>query len=256
MNIVSGRVWEHITSLLADGPVHMTLLDPASSPGRAGEEIAVIAAEKGTHAIMVGGSTDVSSDNLDTLVTHIKERTKLPVIYFPSAAGAMSAQVDAIYFLSALNSRNPRFIVGEQAIGAPLIKAIGMEAIPMGYILVDPGMKVGMVSDADVIPRSKGGAERAAGLALAAQYFGMKLVYLECGSGAPSPCPVDIVRSVREAIDVPLVVGGGIRSGPEARAILEAGADILVTGTIAENRHFDRLGDVIDAVRERRRADG
>lgn len=231
----------------------MTLLDPASSPGRQGEEIATIAAEKGTHAIMVGGSTDVSSENLDTLVTHIKERAHLPVIYFPSTAGAMSPQVDAIYFLSVLNSRHPRYIVGEQSLGAPLIKAIGMEAIPMGYILVEPGMKAAAVSDAEVIPRTKDGAERAAGLALAAQYFGMKLVYLECGSGAPDPCPVDIVAAVREAIDVPLVVGGGIRSGAEARALLEAGADVLVTGTIAENRHFERLGEVIREVHARRK---
>ncbi|HUR69317.1 MAG TPA: geranylgeranylglyceryl/heptaprenylglyceryl phosphate synthase [Candidatus Thermoplasmatota archaeon] len=248
------RVWETVQRLLRDGPIHMTLLDPASSPGRAGEEIATIAASKGTHAIMVGGSTDVSSDNLDTLVQHIKEKTHLPVIYFPSTSGAMSSHVDAIYFLSVLNSRDPRFIVREQALGAPLIKAIGMEAIPMGYILVEPGMKVGAVSDAHLIERTKHGAERAAGLALAAQYFGMKLVYLECGSGAPSPCPVDIVRAVREVLDIPLVVGGGIRSGAEARALLEAGADVLVTGTIAENRQFDRLGEVVATVRERRRA--
>jgi len=230
----------------------MTLLDPASSPGRLGEEIAVVAAEKGTHAIMVGGSTDISSENLDTLVTHIKERTQLPVIYFPSTAGAMSAQVDAIYFLSALNSRDPRFIVGEQSVGAPLIKAIGMEAIPMGYILVEPGMKVAAVSKADVIPRTKDGAERAAALALTAQYFGMRLVYLECGSGAPDPCPVDIVRATREALDIPLVVGGGIRTGAQARALLEAGADVLVTGTIAEDRQFDPLADIIREVHARR----
>ncbi|HET6404904.1 MAG TPA: geranylgeranylglyceryl/heptaprenylglyceryl phosphate synthase [Candidatus Thermoplasmatota archaeon] len=251
---MTGRVWQHIQGLLRDGPIHMTLLDPASSPGKQGEEIALIAAEKGTHAIMVGGSTDVSSDNLDTLVSHIKERTQLPVIYFPSTAGAMSPQVDAIYFLSALNSRDPRFIVGEQSVGAPLIKAIGMEAIAMGYILVDPGMKVGLVSDADVIPRTKDGAERAAALALTAQYFGMRLVYLECGSGAPQPCPVDIVRAVREAIDIPLVVGGGIRTAAQARGILEAGADILVTGTIAENRQYQPLGEIVAEVRARRRA--
>lgn len=247
-------MWDHIVELLRAGPIHMTLLDPASSPGRQGEEIAVVAADAGTHAIMVGGSTDVSSENLDTLVKHIKERTQLPVIYFPSTAGAMSPHVDAIYFLSALNSRDPRFLIGEQARGAPLIKAIGTEAIPMGYILVEPGMKVGIVSQADLIPRTKEGAERAAGLALAAQYFGMKLVYLECGSGAPEPCPVDIVRAVREAIRIPLVVGGGIRSAEQARAILEAGADILVTGTIAENRHFDRLGQIIGVVAQQRRA--
>lgn len=247
-------MWNEIQTLLRDGPIHMTLLDPASSPGKQGEEIALVAAEKGTHAIMVGGSTDVSSDNLDTLVTHIKEKTQLPVIYFPSTAGAMSPHVDAIYFLSALNSRNPRFIVGEQSVGAPLIKAIGMEAIPMGYILVEPGMKVGLVSEADVIPRTKDGAEKAAALALTAQYFGMKLVYLECGSGAPQPCPVDIVRAVREALDIPLVVGGGIRTAAQARGILEAGADILVTGTIAENRQFQPLAEIVAEVRGRRKA--
>lgn len=251
---MKGKVWEHIADLLRDGPIHMTLLDPATSSGPAGEGIAIAAAERGTHAIMVGGSTDVSSENLDELVLHIKEKTQLPVIYFPSTAGAMSPHLDAIYFLSALNSRNPRAIIREQARGAPFVKALGMETISMGYILVEPGMKVGAVSEADLIARNPEGAERAAGLALAAQYFGMRLVYLESGSGAPTPCPSELVRTVRSAIDVPLVVGGGIRTAEQARAILDAGADILVTGTIAENRHFDRLGEICRAVRERRKS--
>lgn len=245
-------VWRYLESRLKGGPVHMTLIDPASSPGPQGEAIAIEAAALGTDAIMVGGSTDVSSENLDELVLHIKEKTHLPVIYFPSSAGAMSPHVDAIYFLSTLNSRDPRFIVGEQATGAPFLRAMGMETIPMGYVVVDPGMKVGIVSKADPIPRTAEGARRAAGLALAAQYFGMRLVYLECGSGAPEPCPPEVVRAVKDVLDVPLVVGGGIRSGEQARRILDAGADVLVTGTIAENGHFDRLADVCRAVRERR----
>lgn len=246
-------VWKQLQSLLESGPIHMTLLDPASSPGPAGEAIAVAAAERGTHAIMVGGSTDVSSENLDELVKHIKEKTHLPVIYFPSSAGAMSPHVDAIYFLSTLNSRNPRAIIGEQARGAPFVKALDMEAIPMGYIILEPGMKVGLVGEADLIPRTEDGAEKAANLALAAQYFGMRLVYLESGSGAPTPAPAELVRKVRETIDIPLVVGGGIRSGEQARAILDAGANILVTGTIAENGHYDRLTEVTRAVNERRK---
>lgn len=245
-------VWRYLESRLKGGPVHMTLIDPASSPGAQGEAIAARAASLGTDAIMVGGSTDVSSENLDELVLHIKEKTHLPVIYFPSSAGAMSAHVDAIYFLSTLNSRDPRYIVREQATGAPFIRALGVEAIPMGYILVEPGMKVGSVSQADVIPRTSEGAARAAGFALAAQYFGMRLVYLECGSGAPTPCPTDIVRAVKDVLDVPLVVGGGIRSGAQADAILDAGADVLVTGTIAESGHFDRLGEIAKAVQARR----
>jgi phosphoglycerol geranylgeranyltransferase len=247
------RVWRTIESGLRAGPLHMTLLDPASSPGRQGEAIATRAMECGTDAIMVGGSTDVSSENLDELVLHIKEKTHLPVIYFPSSAGAMSPHVDAIYFLSTLNSRSPRFIVGEQATGAPFVRALGVEAIPMGYIIVEPGMRVGAVSQAEVIPR-QGGEERAASLALAAQYFGMKLVYLECGSGAPEPCPPSIVRAVRESLDIPLVVGGGIRNAEQARAILDAGADVLVTGTIAENRHFESVREICQAVRERRKS--
>lgn len=249
---MTGRVWSQLAKRLEDGPVHMTLLDPATSSGPAGERIALLAAEYGTDAIMVGGSTDVSSENLDELVLHVKERTHLPVIYFPSTSGAMSPHVDAIYFLSVLNSRDPAMIVGEQAKGAPLLKALGTETIPMGYILVAPGMKVGQVSRADLITRDAAGAERAAGLALAAQMFGMRLVYLECGSGSPEPCPTEVVRAVRQALDVPLVVGGGIRSGKQAEALLEAGADVLVTGTIAENGHYDRLREVLDTVRAAR----
>ena len=237
---------------LARGPLHMTLLDPASSPGAAGESIATTAAELGTDAIMVGGSTDVSSENLDDLVLHIKQKTSLPVIYFPSTAGAMSAHVDAIYFLSLLNSRSPRAIVREQARGAPLIRAAGIEAISMGYLVVAPGMRVGAVGEADLLPRTPEGAERAAAFALAAQLFGMKLVYLESGSGAPSPVPASCVRTVRDALDIPLVVGGGIRSAAQAEEMLDAGADILVTGTIAETRSFDRLGEILAAVRKRR----
>lgn len=252
--MAAGRVWTLIEEGLRRGPLHMTLIDPASSPGRQGEAIAVAAAERGTDAIMVGGSTDISSRNLDELVVHIRDRTHLPVIYFPSSAGAMSARVDAIYFLSVLNSRSPRHIVGEQAMGAPIVRKLGVEAIPMGYIIVEPGMKVGAVSEAAPIPRTGDGAQLAANLALAAQYFGMRLVYLESGSGAPTPTPIDMVAAVRRAIDIPLVVGGGIRTGEQARALLDAGADILVTGTIAENGHMDALASICGAVRERRKA--
>jgi len=247
-----GRVWTHIQEALRGGPIHMTLLDPASSTGKHGESIAMEAARLGTHAIMVGGSTGVTGENLDDLVKSIKERTHLPTIYFPSSAGVMSRHLDAVYFLSTLNSRNPRYIVGEQARGAPLLAKIAVECIGLGYIIVDPGMRVGSVSDADVITRDAVGEERAVGLALAAQMFGMPLVYLEAGSGAPSPVPANIIRAVKRALSIPLIVGGGIRSAADASAVLDAGADIVVTGTIAENGHFDNLAAVLGEVHRRR----
>jgi len=245
-------VFDRILTLLADGPMHMTLLDPASSTGKDGEGIALAAARAGTHALMVGGSTDVSSENLDELVRHIKDATRLPVIYFPSTAGAMSPSVDAIYFLSALNSRDPRYIIREQAKGAPLIGGLGIETIAMGYILVTPGMKVGTVSKADLITHDDDGIHAAVGYALAAQHFGMRLVYLEAGSGADTPVPPALIRAVKQAIDIPLVVGGGIRTAAQAAAALAAGADILVTGTVAERGGFEALAAIISEVTKRR----
>lgn len=246
-------VWTEIQQGLAGGPLHMTLLDPASVGDDDGAAVAREAARLGTHAFMVGGSTDVTGENLDRLVTTIQESCKLPVIYFPSTAGAFSPRVDAVYFLSVMNSRDVFFVVGEQARGAPLLRDLDIEAVGMGYVIVAPGMTVGKVSNADVVARDGGGIDRAVGYALAAEAFGMKLVYLEAGSGAPEPVPPDMVRAVKQRLSIPLVVGGGIRSGAQATRILDAGADILVTGTIAEKREFTRLAEIVAAVNERRK---
>lgn len=228
--------------------MHMTLIDPASQPSHDGVKIAEEAIRLGTNAIMVGGSTGVTQDGLDDLVSGIKAHSDIPVIHFPSSAGAISTKVDAIYFMSTLNSRNPEYITGEQARGAPLLRAVGIEPIGLGYIIIEPGMTVGRVSDADLIPRSPDGAKRAVGYALAAEYFGMGLVYLEAGSGAEQPVPISHVEAVADVLSIPLMVGGGIREARAARAALDAGADVLVTGTVAEKRGFDRLEAIIDEV--------
>ncbi len=249
----NGPVARRLASLLADGPVHMTLIDPASSPGKAGERIAHEATAAGSHAIMIGGSTDVTQENADALVDLVRAATDLPLIYFPSSAGAMPAGVDALWFLSTLNSTDPRCIVGEQARGAPFVLALGVEPLGLGYIIVEPGMKVGAVSRAAPVARSDDGVARAVGLALAARFFGMPYVYLEAGSGAPSPVPADMVRAVRGVAGPPLIVGGGIRDAAAAARLLDAGADVLVTGTVAENGHFDRLREIVAEVARRRR---
>jgi phosphoglycerol geranylgeranyltransferase len=250
--VKQGRVWSGILEKIAEGPVHMTLMDPASTDGATGGKIAAEAARLGTHAIMVGGSTDVTRENLDALVAAVKDATDVPVILFPSSARALSPHVDAVYFLSTLNSTDPRIIVGEQAKGAPLIRRARVETIGMGYVIVEPGMKAGRVSEANPIPRTPDGVTRALGYALAAQYFGMATVYLEAGSGAPSPVPAEMIRVVKGALDIPLVVGGGVRSASAAGTVLDAGADVLVTGTIAENGDFTGLENVIREVHARR----
>ncbi|MFH0816530.1 MAG: geranylgeranylglyceryl/heptaprenylglyceryl phosphate synthase [Methanobacteriota archaeon] len=226
------NVWKSIESALKKGKVHMTLLDPDKLSPETIAEICASAAAAGTDAIMLGGSTGITVENLDKSISAIKERTRLPVILFPMGARSLSGRADAIYFMSLMNSRNLRFVIGEQVMGAPVVKALGLEPISMGYIIIEPGMKVGEVGEADAVPRSE--PKTAVAYALAAQYLGKSLVYLEAGSGAHSPVPDEMVSAVKRAVAIPLVVGGGVRTAQQARALAAAGADVLVTGTLAE----------------------
>ncbi len=212
--------------------MHMTLIDPAEQSPDEAARIAHEAYEGGTDAIMIGGSTHIKPEDVDKTVIRIKEKVPLPVILFPGGAHMISRYADAIYFMSLLNSTSIEFLVRQQVLGAPIIKKLGIEPIPMGYIIVEPGMTVGKVGKAELIKRDR--PEDAAAYALAAQYFGMKLVYLEAGSGAPEPVPPSMIRAVKETIDIPIIVGGGIRKEEDARKIVSAGADIIVTGTLVE----------------------
>ena len=227
----------------------MTLIDPASQyPSEAGK-IAKDACALGTDAIMIGGSTGVTQDNLDKTALEIKHNSNVPSIYFPSGASAMSANCDAIYFMSMLNSRSLDWVIREQVAGAPAVKKLGLEPLSMGYIIVEPGMKVGEVGQADVIPRDN--PQLAVSYALAGELLGMRSIYLEAGSGAPAHVPSDMISYVKKSISVPLIVGGGIRDATAAREVKDAGADVIVTGTIVEeNGYLSRLESIINAIKE------
>ena len=241
-------VYERLLEMRRTSRLHMTLLDPDKQSAEDAGALAGEVTRAGTDAIMIGGSTGVTQDTVDATVLAIKAATKVPVILFPSSAGNLSRHADALYFMSLLNSKDPRLIVGEQRRAAPLIRAWHLEAIPMAYLVVEPGMRAGEVGRAAPIPRSK--PDVAAEYALAAQMFGMRLVYLEAGSGAPSPAPATMIRAVREAISIPLIVGGGIRDEGTARTVAEAGADVVVTGTIVEEAtNGSMLRRIIQAVK-------
>ena len=242
-----GRVQEHLKNTIArDGAAHLTLIDPAKQTPAGAGEIVSDAAEAGTDGIMVGGSTKAGGELLDETVLSIKKATKLPVILFPGSEAGVSRHADAIFFMSMLNSRDSYFITGAQKLGAPLVKQFGLEPLPMAYLLVEPGGMAGKVGKADLIPRSK--PEIAVAYALAAQYMGMSFVYLEAGSGADRPVPVEIVRAVDEATDVTLIVGGGIRTPEAAAERVRAGADIIVTGTLVEHAK-DRKAKIREIVK-------
>jgi phosphoglycerol geranylgeranyltransferase len=245
-----GRVQEYLRNVIArDGAAHLTLIDPARQRPAVAGGIASDAAEAGTDGIMVGGSTRAGGKILDETVLSVKEATKLPVILFPASEAGVSRHADAIFFMSMLNSRDPYYITGAQRLGAPLVKKFRLEPLPMAYLVVEPGGTAGKVGKADLIPRDK--PEIAAAYALAAQYLGMSFVYLEAGSGADRPVPVEMVRAVDGATDVTLIVGGGIRTPEAAAERVKAGAEIIVTGTLAEHakNRKAKIQEIVKAIK-------
>jgi phosphoglycerol geranylgeranyltransferase len=245
------NVKAYIKERLRDGKaLHMTLIDPAKQDCSHAGSIAAAAERAGTDAIMVGGSTGVTQENLDETILSIKGKVKVPVIYFPSGAHAISRHADAIYFMSMLNSRNRKMIICEQVAAAPIVARMGLETMAMGYVIVEPGMKVGEVGEADVVRRND--FQTAVAYGLAAQFMGMDLVYYEAGSGAPEPVPADMVAAVKKNLRIPVVVGGGIRTPEQAETIRKAGADIIVTGTVVELGGFaSKLESIIQAIKGR-----
>ena len=229
-----GRVELLLAAAVAGrGAGHLTLIDPDSQMPKQAAAMALAAAQGGTDAIMVGGSVGAAGVLLHETVREIKEKTDLPVILFPSSVAGLCENADAVFFMSLLNSRSPAYIVENQALGAPLVLRYGLEPIPMAYIIIEPGGTVGFVGDARLIPRRK--PELAAAYALSAKFMGMRMVYLEAGSGADSPVPSNMVALVKKLLgDVLLIVGGGIHSGAVAAELVNAGADLIVTGTAVE----------------------
>lgn len=217
-----------------EGAVHLTLIDPDSQPPALGGKIAAQAASGGTDAIMVGGSTGATGVTVEETVKAIKAACSLPVILFPGNAAGVSESADAIFFMSLLNSRDVNYITTNQAMGAPLVYKHGIEPISMAYIVIEPGGAAGWVGDARLIPRNR--PKLAVAYSLAAKYLGMHYIYLEAGSGADKPVPVEMVAAVKKAVGkgTKIIVGGGIRDGQTARERVKAGADMICTGTIVE----------------------
>jgi len=216
---------------------------PAEAAARAAD-----AERAGADVILVGSSLLIS-DTFGDAVREIRSAVKLPVIIFPGSTAQISADADAILFLSLVSGRNPDLLIGQHVRAAPAIKAIGLEPIPTAYMLVESGTltTIEYISDTKPIPRQK--PDIAMAHALAAEYMGMKLVYLDGGSGAKEPVPTEMIRACYEYITLPLIVGGGIRSGDAARAAVHAGASFVVVGNALEKTSGrSLLTELADAV--------
>ena len=228
-----GRVESYLLERIkAEGAIHLTLIDPEKVTPLQASTIVENSKASGTSAIMIGGSTFVSQVHLDEVVKSVKQTVDLPTILFPNNITGISRHADAIWFMSLLNSVDPYFLIGAQILGAPLVKKFGLEPISLGYVIVGEGGTAGIVGKAIPVPYDK--PELAAAHALAGQFLGMHFLYLEGGSGAKTPVPPEMIRAVKHYIDIPLIVGGGIRSREQALAAASSGADVIVTGNLIE----------------------
>ncbi|MBK9336481.1 MAG: geranylgeranylglyceryl/heptaprenylglyceryl phosphate synthase [Lewinellaceae bacterium] len=224
------------------------LLDPDKiRPGHL-DSILDIAAAGGVHYFFIGGSL-VVNDMLDNLLTDIRRRCAIPLVLFPGNSFQLSYRADAILFLSLISGRNPELLIGQHVIAAPFLKMSPLEIISTGYMLIDGGVmtSVQYMSNTCPIPANK--ADIAVCTALAGELLGLKMIYLDAGSGAQNPVPESMIEAVRGAVNVPLLVGGGIRTPEKAAANWRAGADLLVVGSAIE-QDPGRLRELAAAVEE------
>jgi phosphoglycerol geranylgeranyltransferase len=205
----------------------------------------------GASAILVGGSSAIDQLELAEIVSNIKSQIKIPVILFPGNVTGVSPKADAILFSSLLNSDNPYFITEAQALGALAVKKYEIEPLPTGYLIIGQGTAAWFVGRARGVPFNK--SEIAVMYSIAAQYLGMRFLYLEAGSGALQSVPPQMVNAVRKHYEGILIVGGGIRTPELAKKIAKAGADVIVIGTMIEKEvnWKDKLSSIITAIRGR-----
>ena len=229
------------------GAGYLPLLDPDRLPLDELEARAQACAEVGADAILVGTSLMLSTTRNAALFERLKQSVDVPVISFPGDASQVVPTADALLFLAMISGRNPELLIGQHVRAAPLLKEYGIEVIPTGYMLIESGTLTSAeyMSSTRPMPRAK--KDIAMTHALAAEFLGMKLIYMDTGSGAGDSVSGQLISAVVDYISLPVIVGGGIRDPETARAKVDAGASFVVTGTAVETDP-SRLRELSEAV--------
>ena len=211
------------------------LIDPDGTDMSQLERLIKISLDAHVDYFFIGGSL-ILNNQMDAVVRMLKQQSQIPLVIFPGNPNQIHADAHALLLLSLISGRNPDLLIGKHVESAKKIKESNLEIIPTGYILVDGGSQtaVSYVSNTQAIPRSE--ENIAISTALAGQLLGLKTIYLEAGSGARYPVPTSMISLVKEAIDIPLIVGGGITNSQQASEIIDAGADMIVVGNAVENK--------------------
>ena len=231
------QTWQKLLEIRKQrGAGYIVLIDPDKLSLEESIELAIQAEKEDADFIFIGGSL-LSTPIFDELVKQVKDAVSIPVILFPGGVQQISRHADAILFMSVISGRNPDLLIGQHVMGAPIVKMMNLEAISTGYMLIESGKMTSaeFMSNTKPIPRDK--SDIAVAHALAAEYLGMKLIYLEAGSGALHPVPDEMIQAVARICSLPIVVGGGIRTPDLAKQKVAAGAAFIVTGNVLEKNN-------------------
>lgn len=237
-----------LNTIREKGAAYLVLLDPDKLSEDRLISFVKHCEKSGVDGFLIGGSLMVNI-NMDSFIKTVKSSSTLPSIIFPGSVNQVSSAADAILFLSVISGRNAEHLIGKHVLAAPIIKKSGIEPISTGYILVESGSTTTAVYMSGSLPVPRNKPEIAASTALAGEYLGMKMIYLEAGSGADNPVPNEMIKSVAKQVTVPVIVGGGIRDSFTAREKVENGASVIVTGNFFENENnWDLIKDFASAI--------
>lgn len=216
------------------GSGYFVLIDPDKKSENETLRTVEACVRNGVDALLVGSSL-LLSQRFNATIKQIKAEYNIPVILFPGSTIQLSEYADAVLFLSLISGRNPEFLIGTQVLGAPIIRKMALEAISTGYMLIESGKITAaqFMSNSMPIPRDKN--DIAVAHAIAGEYLGMKMIYLEAGSGAIHSVPEEMIEAVSSYLTIPVIVGGGIKTPDSARKKVEAGAAFIVTGNVLES---------------------
>lgn len=228
------RIYQSIADKKKEGKKSFAvLIDPDKVDEQKITELVMLTTEAKVDYLLVGGSL-VISNHLDEVVLQIKKQSNIPVILFPGTPSQVTRYADALLYLSLISGRNPELLIGQHVISAPFVKQSGLEIMSTGYMVIDGGAPttVSYISNATPIPADKN--EIAMCTAMAGEMLGMKLIYMDAGSGARRPITEAMIEKVSAVIEAPLVVGGGINDPEKAYRNCKAGADVIVVGNAIE----------------------
>jgi len=232
----------YLNSLKGHKKAFAWLIDPDKWDDEHISSQLAVAKDTGVDLIFVGGS--LIFNHVDRLIAKIKSLSDIPVILFPGSPLQLSSQADAVLLLSLISGRNPEYLIGNHVVAAPFLRESGLEIIPTGYMLIHGGQQtaVSYMSNTQPIPADK--PDIALATAMAGEMLGLKVIYLDSGSGAFNPVPFNMIALVASEINLPVMVGGGIRTPDDVRNAYESGADVVIVGNAIENSR-SRLGELI-----------